>query len=117
VSPRLEKRSCEKTQNQNRHYIFFQKFRFGRLYKRSLKPGFTVLVLPTTPLEGFFTASNRETWGTPGVRLSTLKWPTRLVARVQITTYNLHVLGSFPPSLGLLERTKSTRPNGADTVI
>jgi hypothetical protein len=27
-----------------------------------------------------------------------------LVARVQITTYNLHVLGSFPPSLGLFER-------------
>jgi hypothetical protein len=40
-----------------------------------------------------------------------------LVARVQITPYNLHVLGSFPPSLGLLERTKSTRSNGADTVI
>jgi hypothetical protein len=32
-----------------------------------------------------------------------------LVARVQITTYILHVLGSFPPSLGLFERTKSTR--------
>ena len=29
----------------------------------------------------------------------------------------LHVLGSFPPSLGLLERTKSTRRLGADTVI
>jgi tRNA dimethylallyltransferase len=28
---------------------------------------------------------------------------------MQITTYNLHVLGSFPPSLGLFERTKSTR--------
>jgi len=25
-----------------------------------------------------------------------------LVARMQITPYNLHVLGSFPPSLGLL---------------
>ena len=32
-----------------------------------------------------------------------------LVARVQIATYNLHVLGSFPPSLGWFERTKSTR--------
>lgn len=31
------------------------------------------------------------------------------VAHVQITIYNLHVLGSFSPSLGLLERTKSTR--------
>ena len=32
-----------------------------------------------------------------------------LVACMQITTYNLHVLGSFLPSLGLLERTKFTR--------
>ena len=40
-----------------------------------------------------------------------------LVPRVQITTYNLHVLGAFPPSLGLLERTKSNRRFGADTVI
>jgi Abortive infection alpha/Protein of unknown function (DUF2806) len=31
-----------------------------------------------------------------------------LVARVQITSYNLHVLGSFPPSLGS-ERSKSTQ--------
>ncbi len=40
-----------------------------------------------------------------------------LVARMQITTYNLHVLGSFPASLDLLERTKCTRRLGADTVI
>ena len=36
-----------------------------------------------------------------------------LVARVQITTYNLHVLGSFPPSPGSFERTKSTRAEGS----
>jgi len=40
-----------------------------------------------------------------------------LVARRQITTYNLHVLGSFPPSLGLFEHPKFTRRLGADTVI
>ena len=35
----------------------------------------------------------------------------------QITSYNLHVLGSFPPSLGLFEHPKFTRQLGADTVI
>ncbi len=40
-----------------------------------------------------------------------------LVARMQITPYNLHVLGSFPPSLGCFEQPKFTRRLGADTVI
>ena len=40
-----------------------------------------------------------------------------LIARMQITPYNLHVLGSFSPSLGCFERTKFTRGLGADTVI
>jgi hypothetical protein len=36
---------------------------------------------------------------------------------MQITPYNLHVLGSFPPSLGCFEQPKFTRRLGADTVI
>jgi len=39
-----------------------------------------------------------------------------LVGRVQITSYNLHVLGSFPSSPGS-ERSKFTQRLGADTVI
>jgi hypothetical protein len=40
-----------------------------------------------------------------------------LVARMQITPYNLHVLGSFPPSLGCLSAPSLLGGLGADTVI
>src|SRR6185312_16773997 len=39
-----------------------------------------------------------------------------LVARMQITPYNLHVLGSFPPSLGSLSKPSLPGGTGADTV-
>ena len=40
-----------------------------------------------------------------------------LVARMQVTPYNLHVLGSFPPSLGCLSAPSLLGALGADTVI
>src|ERR1035438_8850402 len=51
--PTSRNRSCEKTQDQSRHYVFLQKLRSGRPYKRPLKPSFTLLVPQTTPTEVF----------------------------------------------------------------
>src|SRR5882672_4430078 len=42
-------------------------------------------------------------------------WATR--PRMQITPYNLHVLGSFPPSPGCLSAPSLLGGLGADTVI